>query len=126
MQSTIIAPATLSGSDDFGTLETTVVGTINPSSELLNQYIDSGLELAISAGDSGLTRLQESWLRRLYTTLRDTGLDPKRSECSRSLCFDGLYQVFFALRHLYKARPGGERSLRNLVREMQFISHHLV
>lgn len=132
MQSAPDAPLTsniaqdMSPSDQFTALETNIIKTRELSSELLDHYLDTGLELAISAGTSGLTRLQESWLRRIYTTLRSTSLDPEREEASRTLCFDALYQVFFALRHMYKARPGGERSLRNLVREMQFISHHLV
>ena len=116
----------MSQSDQFTAIELSITNSRTLNSELLDHYLDTGLDLAISAGTSGLTRLQESWLRRIYTTLRSTSLDPEREEASRTLCFDALYQVFFALRHMYKARPGGERSLRNLVREMQFISHHLV
>ncbi|MEC8907927.1 MAG: hypothetical protein VX771_11495 [Pseudomonadota bacterium] len=107
-------------------LELSITNYRSLNSELLDHYLDTGLDLAIKAGTSGLTRLQESWLRRIYTTLRSISLDPECEEASRTLCFDALYQVFFALRHMYKARPGGERCLRNLVREMQFISHHLV
>ena len=118
--------AGMSQNDQFTALEQRITNSRTLNSELLDHYLDTGLDLAISAGTSGLTRLQESWLRRIYTTLRSTSLDPEREEASRTLCFDALYQVFFALRHMYKARPGGERSLRNLVREMQFISHHLV
>ena len=115
-----------SKADQFSALESTVTTSSELSGELLDQYMDTGLDLEINAGASGMTRLQESWLRRLYTTLRDTGLDPRRHETSRALCFDALYQVFFALRHIYRSRPGGECSLRKLSREMQFISHHLV
>ena len=118
--------ARMSQNDQFTALEQSITNSRTLNSELLDHYLDTGLDLAISAGTSGLTRLQESWLRRIYTTLRSTSLDPEREEASRTLCFDALYQVFFALRHMYKARSGGERSLRNLVREMQFISHHLV
>jgi|TARA_B100000029_G_scaffold516676_2_gene632624 hypothetical protein len=116
----------LSRHDQFTVLELSITNYRSLNSELLDHYLDTGLDLAINAGSSGLTRLQESWLRRIYTTLRSISLDPECEEASRTLCFDALYQVFFALRHMYKARPGGERSLRNLVREMQFISHHLV
>ena len=118
--------AGMSQNDQFTALEQSITNSRTLNSELLDHYLDTGLDLAISAGTSGLTRLQESWLRRIYTTLRSISLDPECEEASRTLCFDALYQVFFALRHMYKARPGGERSLRNLVREMQFISHHLV
>src|SRR5690606_16017475 len=37
----------------------------------LNEYLDLGLEMACTAGQRQLTALQESWLTRLYNTLRD-------------------------------------------------------
>ena len=94
--------------------------------DLLNDYLDTGLELATDAGFKGLTRLQESWLRRVYTTLRDAGLNSECGELWRQSCLESLYQPFFALSHLYRNRPDGRYALRYLSREMQVISGYLL
>jgi hypothetical protein len=97
-----------------------------PRGDLINDYVDRGIELAADAGVKGFTRLQESWLRRIYTTLRDTGLNSSRSEAWRSICLESLYQPFFALMHIYRERPHGRYCLRSMNREMQIISHYII
>lgn len=97
-----------------------------PRSDLINDYVDRGIELAADAGIKGFTRLQESWLRRIYTTLRDTGLNTSRNEAWRSVCLESLYQPFFALMHIYRERPHGRDCLRAMNREMQVISHYII
>jgi len=95
-------------------------------SDLINHYIDTGLDLATDAGEQGLTRLQESWLRRMYSTLRDAGINPLLPEHWRQACLESLYQPFFALQHLYKKRFDGAYALRYLSREMQVIAGYLL
>lgn len=97
-----------------------------PCNDLINDYVDHGIELAADAGKKGFTRLQESWLRRIYTTLRDTGLNTSSSETWRLACLESLYQPFFALMHIYKERPNGRYSLRAMNHEMQIISHYII
>ncbi|TNC91730.1 hypothetical protein [Thalassolituus sp.] len=95
-------------------------------SDLLNDFIDTGLELATDAGNKGLSRLQESWLRRIYTTLRDSGINSELPAHWRQACLESLYQPFFALQHIYQSRRDGRYALRYLSREMQVISGYLL
>lgn len=101
-----------------------------PRSDIVNQYVDTGIELAADAGVKGFNRLQESWLRRMYTTLRDTGLNHSCSAAWRSVCLESLYQPFFALMHIYRERPDGHLCLRamsnKMQSEMQLISRYIL
>lgn len=97
-----------------------------PRSDLINDYVDRGIELAEDAGMKGFTRLQESWLRRIYTTLRDAGLNTSSCEAWRSMCLESLYQPFFALIHIYRERPRGRYYLRAMNQEMQVISQYII
>lgn len=97
-----------------------------PHIEWLNDYLDMGLELAQEAGERNLTRLQESWLRRIYNTLRDTGVNVSCNEVWRHQCLEYLYQPFFALQHLYRAQPGGGSRIKTLSRDYSFISRYVI
>lgn len=113
---------------DFDALEQRFEQTMNQPeviNELADTLLDYGLILASDAGQRGLTRLQESWLRRVYRTLLRQCINTTLPAPCRTACANALYQVAFALRHLYAARPGGERSLRTLMQEMQFIDQPL-
>ena len=86
---------------------------------LLNEYLDASLNEADAAGQRHLLPLQESWLNRCYLTLRQATLNPDAPLHWRSLCFDYLYQPFFALQHLYISNPQQKRKLRNLLHEFR-------
>ncbi|QQD23226.1 hypothetical protein GJQ55_01500 [Venatoribacter cucullus] len=88
----------------------------------LNEYLDLGLEMACTAGQRQLTALQESWLTRLYNTLRDAALNTSLPSTWRQLCLDYLYQPFFVLSHLYREQPGRGLRLRALVHEFALLS----
>ena len=118
---TDIAPAQV-----FDVLENQVISGLPNETHCIDAYLDAGLELALSAGQRGYTRMQESWLRRVYTTLRNAGLDSTLPHAHRERCLDTLHQAFFALRHLYLNRPGGYGSLRALTREMQLIGRYIL
>ena len=94
--------------------------------EWLNDYLDAGLELAQEAGERDLIRLQESWLRRIYNTLRDTGVNVSCGEAWRHQCLEYLYQPFFALQHLYRAQPGSNSRIKALSRDFSFISRYVI
>ncbi len=88
----------------------------------LNEYLDLGLELACFASERHLKPLQESWLNRLYNTLRDAALNPAASYRWRHLCLDYLYQPFFVLNQLYRQQPGRSFRLRSLLHEFAMLS----
>ena len=94
----------------------------------LEQYLDLGLELACQAGQKQLWALQESWLHRMYRTLRDSGLNLSASNSWRQACLDALYQPFFALRHLQRGQHDHRcrQRLHTILREFAVISRHLV
>lgn len=88
----------------------------------LNEYLDLGLELASFAGHRQLQPLQESWLTRLYNTLRDGALNPLADGHWRHLCLDYLYQPFFALTQIYRQQPGKRFRLLALRNEFSTLS----
>ena len=71
----------------------------------LNEYIDIGLEMANQAGLLKLYVIQESWLKRVYTTLSETTTDALKPKPWREMCKEYLYQPLFALKHLYLSGP---------------------
>ena len=87
----------------------------------LNDYLDLGLELACRAGERRLTRLQTSWVQRLYQTLRASALSHDAPLGWHSLCADYLYQPYFALVHLYRINPACSQQLRYLTHEFTLI-----
>ncbi|WP_430461276.1 hypothetical protein ACQUQU_00400 [Thalassolituus sp. LLYu03] len=89
---------------------------------LLNEYLDLVLTCAASAGERHLPALQESWLTRLYMTLRQAALNPQACPHWRQSCFDYLYQAFFVLKHLYTGVPSQRRKLRGLTHEFSTLS----
>lgn len=91
----------------------------------LNEYIDLGLDMADQARSSNHVRLQESWLRRVYTTLFETALDLVQPEYWRNLCMDYLYQPLFALEHLYRAQPQGSKRIRALYYELSVTTRYM-
>ncbi|MCD8522973.1 MAG: hypothetical protein LRY66_00690 [Saccharospirillaceae bacterium] len=93
--------------------------------EWLNEYLDLGLELACRAGERRLQPLQESWLTRLYNTLRDATFNTDASNHWRRQCLDYLYQPFFALQHLYRAKPERRTHLGLIVHEFTLASRYL-
>lgn len=99
-----------------------------PQVRWLEQYLDAGLELACNAGQKQLWALQESWLHRVYRTLRDTGLNLNASNAWRRACLEALYQPFFALRHLPRGQqdPRCGQRLHVILRDFAVISRHLV
>jgi hypothetical protein len=88
-----------------------------PQEQWLNDYLDLGLEEAAHAGNRGLKPLQESWLIRLYATLRSAAVSPAAPQSWRQLCFDYLYQPFFALQDMYQQSPVNRTKLYSLRRE---------
>lgn len=94
--------------------------------EWLNEYIDLGLELAEQAGQRDLLPLQESWLKRIYKTLRDAAFNLQCHESWRQQCLDFLYQPFFALQHFYRAQPDGRQRVRLLFKDLSMISRYVV
>ncbi len=97
-----------------------------PQSCLLNQYLDTGLDLAEAAGRHKLLSLQESWLRRTWVTLRNSALLVHRNEAWSHQCLIGLYQLFFVFRHLLEERPDSSRRLLSLTRDMTLMTRHLL
>ncbi|UXD88797.1 hypothetical protein [Thalassolituus hydrocarboniclasticus] len=93
--------------------------------EWLNEYLDLGLELACRAAERQLQPLQESWLTRMYNTLRDATFNPCASSNWRCQCLDYLYQPFFALQHIYRSQPERRNHLRMLVHEFTLASRYL-
>ncbi|MGK0405433.1 MAG: hypothetical protein ACJAR6_000805 [Oleispira sp.] len=91
----------------------------------LNEYIDLALEMASKAGLFNNTQLQESWLKRVYTTLLETTLDLIEPEHWRKICSDYLYQPLFALKHLYRNHPKNQRRIQTLYQELSVTSHYL-
>lgn len=94
--------------------------------EWLDEYIDLGLELAEYAGQRNLLPLQESWLKRMYNTLRDTAFNLDCHENWRQQCLDFLYQPFFALQHFYRVQPNGRQRIRALFRDLTMITRYIV
>ncbi|MFC3680321.1 hypothetical protein [Bacterioplanoides pacificum] len=94
--------------------------------EWLNEYIDLGLELAQDASQRHLQPLQESWLKRIYNTLRDTAFNLDCQECWRQQCLEFLYQPFFALQHFYREHPAGRQKIRLLFKDLNMISRYVV
>lgn len=94
--------------------------------EWLDEYIDLGLELAEYAGRRNLLPLQESWLKRIYNTLRDTAFNLDCHENWRQQCLDFLYQPFFALQHFYRVQPNGRQRIRTLFRDLTMITRYVV
>lgn len=92
----------------------------------LDEYLDLGLELAASAGSHNLPALQESWLRRIYTHLRNTAICDRCDEQERQHCLNCLYQPYFALRHLYQNSPDGQLLLRRLSQDLAVVSRYLL
>ena len=93
-----------------------------PHADWLNEYLDLGLEMACVASERQLQPLQESWLNRLYNTLRDAAVNPAAGSHWRHLCLDYLYQPFFVLSHLYRQQPGRSFRLRSLLHEFAMLS----
>jgi hypothetical protein len=91
----------------------------------LNEYIDLGLDMADRAGLANHIQLQESWLKRVYKTLFETTLDLVEPEYWRELCYEYLYQPLFALRHLYRNHPLGQRKIQILYKELSVTSRYL-
>ncbi|UTW47881.1 hypothetical protein [Bacterioplanoides sp. SCSIO 12839] len=94
--------------------------------EWLNEYIDLGLDLAEHAGSRNLRPLQESWLKRIYKTLRDTAFNLDCHENWRQQCLDFLYQPFFALQHFYREQPNGRQKVRLLFKDLSMITRYVV
>lgn len=94
--------------------------------EWIDEYIDVGLELAGHAGRRNLKPLQESWLKRIYKTLRDTAFNLQCHENWRQQCLDFLYQPFFALQHFYREQPNGRAKVRLLSEDLSLISRYVV
>lgn len=93
--------------------------------EWLNEYIDLGLDMAQQAKSANHIQLQESWLKRVYSTLFETALDLVQPDHWRNLCREYLYQPLFALQHLYRSQPNGERRVRALYHELSVTSRYL-
>jgi hypothetical protein len=91
----------------------------------LNEYIDLALDMASKAGLFNNTRLQESWLKRVYNTLLATTLDGVEPEHWRKICFEYLYQPLFALKHLYLNNSQSQRRIQTLYQELSVASHYL-
>jgi hypothetical protein len=91
----------------------------------LNEYIDLALDMASKAGLFNNTRLQESWLKRIYNTLLETTLDAVEPEHWRKICSEYLYQPLFALKHLYRNHPKSQRKIQTLYQELSVTSHYL-
>lgn len=94
--------------------------------EWLDEYIDLGLELAENAGQRKLQPLQESWLKRIYKTLRDTAFNLSCHENWRQQCLDFLYQPFFALQHFYRDQPNSKLKVRLLFKDLSMITRYVV
>lgn len=100
--------------------------TGNQLDQWLNEYLDIGLELAAAAGERSLPALQESWLRRVYTHLRNTAICDHCNDGQRQRCLECLYQPYFALRHLYEKTDNGESHLRRLSQDLSTVSRYLL
>lgn len=96
------------------------------SQEYLDQYIDLGLELAQQAGERNLLALQESWLKRIYTQLKNAAFRMESHQRWRQLCLDYLYQPFFALQHFYQSHPNGKNSTRLLLNDLSRTSQYVI
>lgn len=94
--------------------------------EWIDEYIDLGLELAEYAGSREFIPLQESWLKRIYKTLRDTAFNLECHENWRQQCLDFLYQPFFALQHFYRDQPNGKTKVRLLFKELSVMTRYVV
>ncbi|MCY0964881.1 hypothetical protein [Parathalassolituus penaei] len=92
----------------------------------LNEYLDLGLELAAAAGARRLPALQESWLRRIYTHIRNTAICDHCNDGQRQRCLECLYQPYFALRHLYSGSRDGQMHLRRLSQDLSTVSRYLL
>lgn len=92
----------------------------------VNEYLDIGLDLAAEAGSRHLPALQESWLRRLYSHLRNTAFADDCNPHCRQLCLESLYQPFFALRHLYRQQPQGRLCIRRLSQDLSASTRYLI
>lgn len=92
----------------------------------LNEYLDLGLELAAAAGKRQLPALQESWLRRIYTHIRNTAICDQCNDGQRQRCLECLYQPYFALRHLYSGSLDGQMHLRRLSQDLSTVSRYLL
>lgn len=86
---------------------------------LLNEYLDLALEEALRAGSKQLWPLQESWLARIYSTLRQAALNSHSCMSWRCLCFDYLYQPFFVLQEVYRQTPSRRHKLLTLLHEFR-------
>lgn len=100
-------------------------GEEKAAADLLNEYLDLGLDAALYAGQQKLLPLQESWLIRLYSTLRSAASNPATPAGWRKTCFDYLYQPFFALQSLYLATPGASYKLYRLRQEFSALDRIL-
>ena len=67
----------------------------------LEEYLDLGLDLASKVPESW----QEGWLQRLFNTLSRAIASPLASGTWRGQCIDYLYQPFFVLSQMYRAKP---------------------
>ncbi|KZZ42665.1 MAG: hypothetical protein MK185_12040 [Saccharospirillaceae bacterium] len=94
--------------------------------EWIDEYIDLGLELAEHAGQRNFQPLQESWLKRIYRTLRDTAFNLDCHENWRQQCLDFLYQPSFALQHFYREQPNGKLKIRLLFKDLSMITRYVV
>jgi len=92
----------------------------------INEYIDLGLDLADNAQQQHLCALQESWLKRIYLTLRDTAFCPDCSEGWRQQCLEFLYQPFFALQHVYRAQSDGRSKIRRLFKDLSLLTRYVM
>lgn len=120
--------------DRFQTLEQEVKNCSNSqqvsnpdllNSQLLNEYIDLGLEMANKAKMANHQLLQESWLKRIYKTLFESTLNLVAPKHWRDLCLDSLYQPLFALKHLYRNHPQGKQRMGAIRHELSVSSHYL-
>lgn len=86
---------------------------------LLNEYLDLALNEALQAGSRQLWLLQESWLTRVYATIRQAALNSQSCMSWRCLCFDYLYQPFFVLQEVYRQTPSRRHKLLTLLHEFR-------
>lgn len=87
------------------------------TTQWLDRYLDLGLQLALQMTAPGLNALKESWLQRLYRTLRALSIRTDSSNDQRQQAFARLYQVFFALKH--STLPSSRKAL-SLALEQDF------
>ncbi|MBM97172.1 MAG: hypothetical protein CMI09_15145 [Oceanospirillaceae bacterium] len=92
----------------------------------LEEYIDIGLELADTARTKHQHVLQESWLKRLFSFLRDTAFRQDCRPLCRHLCLEYLYQPYFALRHVYQSDSNGEQKMRRINKDLEVIARYVL